>query len=538
MFSIDQNCHSLWDVVPKLHALVARGYRVRHFVEDIDVAFTSMGASVGDAPLRLVRERFHRSGGADWGAAMFYSEFLGRLPVELREWETLTGMKTKVLARELGSTTDELYDEFSPSDNWQLVGSSYVGDRMHHRVIGDLGAAESADFLRQLMLRARTNTLESFPQSDCQDRARQWFDAEEARLERLIRTTSDAKLVDLYTQWLETYFGGVSLDLRRTSGLFSCAGGAGFDILELFVRDYSAMADLYNQALLDTGVALRPLRTSDGELPFFATLLHLSRLVRCGVFLDGGELRIGRMSFGLTAGKLPLDRMRSAGIVSLAGKAVLLAIQARVGSDGDALALPYRGSSYLPAVHRLEKLLARRNLLPQPIRPIVRVRFRLLDRIRTLDTVIRLPAHLREYFGREEIPARQLAENYAPIAQAAKDRLEKFKDTAFRDRWKVRAFPKERSEIDRLDRRRRELADDDPKAPEFRQIWKDIKLRKRQMLDGLLRQIAGDWQASRIDYWDSRGALLPWSVALGGEKFYNELVTNAEIYPERGRHAE
>ena len=39
MFSIDQNCHSLWDVVPKLHALAAHGHRVAHFMEDVDAAF-------------------------------------------------------------------------------------------------------------------------------------------------------------------------------------------------------------------------------------------------------------------------------------------------------------------------------------------------------------------------------------------------------------------------------------------------------------------------------------------------------------------
>ncbi len=36
MFSIDQNCHSLWDVLPKLQALQRRAEAVTHFVEDID----------------------------------------------------------------------------------------------------------------------------------------------------------------------------------------------------------------------------------------------------------------------------------------------------------------------------------------------------------------------------------------------------------------------------------------------------------------------------------------------------------------------
>ena len=45
MFSIDQNCHSLWDVLPKLQALAGRGLQPTQFVEDIDVAFTALGSA-------------------------------------------------------------------------------------------------------------------------------------------------------------------------------------------------------------------------------------------------------------------------------------------------------------------------------------------------------------------------------------------------------------------------------------------------------------------------------------------------------------
>ena len=64
MFSIDQNCHPLWDVVPKLQALAEQGRAVTHFIEDVDMAYTAIGAAAGDRP-RLAPERFHRSGGAD-----------------------------------------------------------------------------------------------------------------------------------------------------------------------------------------------------------------------------------------------------------------------------------------------------------------------------------------------------------------------------------------------------------------------------------------------------------------------------------------
>jgi len=91
MLSIDQNCHSLWDVIPKLQALAGRGLRVRHFIEDVDVAFTALGVGLENRGLRLAKERFYRSGGQDWGAALFYSQFLGRLPVEIRDWEAVSG---------------------------------------------------------------------------------------------------------------------------------------------------------------------------------------------------------------------------------------------------------------------------------------------------------------------------------------------------------------------------------------------------------------------------------------------------------------
>jgi hypothetical protein len=55
-----------------------------------------------------------------------------------------------------------------------------------------------------------------------------------------------------------------------------------------------------------------------------------------------------------------------------------------------------------------------------------------------------------------------------------------------------------------------------------------------RLLDQALRRIARDWQARDIDYWDSRGALLPWSIALGGREFYGDLIARAEVYEEPG----
>jgi hypothetical protein len=163
---------------------------------------------------------------------------------------------------------------------------------------------------------------------------------------------------------------------------------------------------------------------------------------------------------------------------------------------------------------------------------VFRVRLHLLDRIKSLDVVIRLPEHLRGYFGKTEIAARELGDNYQAIARQAATRLARFRTEEGRQSWQREAYADVVAEIEQLDHCRRNLAQANAKAPELRQIWRDLKLRKQEMLDGLVHQIACDWQASNIDYWDSRGAIMPWCVAMGGQQFYNDVLAGAEIYAE------
>lgn len=176
MLSIDQNCHSLWDVIPKIHALTAQGHGVTHLIEDLDMAFTALGASLEDDRLTLARERYHGSGGQDWGAALFYSELLGTLPLDLRDLEPALGQKISKLARQLDTDVDRLYDRYSPGDNWQLIGPSYIGDREHHRTIGDLGVSEAAQHVRDLLARARTDLRHRLPEPDPRRRIDAWLD--------------------------------------------------------------------------------------------------------------------------------------------------------------------------------------------------------------------------------------------------------------------------------------------------------------------------------------------------------------------------
>lgn len=530
MLSIDQNCNSLWDVLPKVQALHRQGHAVRQLVEDIDVAFTSLGSAVDSEHLRLARERYHRSGGADWGAALFYSQFLGRQAVDIRCLEPYTGMKTDVLARQLERSVDSLFDEFSAGDNWQLIGASYVADRQHHRVVGDLGVAQVAPHLRQLLRLARQDMETSFPDAAARQRLAEWFGREEHRVEQMIGEMAGGRLVDLYDRWLRFHVDG-QIGLGRTSDFFALRPEVGRTaLLEIFLRDYDLAAGLYNQAV--HGTELRALKTEQGELPFFAAMDFAGHQVRTAVFLRAGKLVIGDREIPLPPDRrLPIEELNSAGICCMVGKAILLVIQVRQDPDGRPLALPHKGSVYMPISHRLVRLLDENKLLPGSLRPLYRVRLRLLDRLRELDTTIHLPEYLRPHFGAAEIPARRLGEAWQDLAAQAAARLENIKDPAQRAAWQRETFPKLVGEIDAMDQARRMLAAacDKPDPPTIRGIWEDLKTLRTKLLDATFRQVFADYQTSQLEYWDSRGAVMPWCIALGGESFYDQLLARAEI---------
>ena len=529
MFSIDQNCLPLWDAVCKLHALRAAGVTTRHFVEDVDVPFARPGAAVDDTSLALAPERVRRSGGADWGAAVFYTKFLGRLPTDPQEWAPPTGFKPAALARQLDLSVDELYDRYAPSDNWQLVGSSYAGDRRHHRVIADLSAAEVAEHLRALFDLAREDMHTAFPAAQSRQRVDAWLDAQEARRDRLLAEVGDGSLAELYRRWLGETAEGVEID--TASGLLATGADAtGTALLEVFCRAYDDAAGLYNEALAETEVGLRPLATDEGELPFFAVLRRDGRIVRTAAHLRGDELHVGDRAFPMgPQRRLPLERLQAEGVTALPGKAVLLVLQVRLSEP---LAMPYRGSLYTPAVHRLAHKLQAAGLLGGELHPLIRVRFRLLDHLRELDTPIRPPEHVADALGREELPARELGEAWQGLAREAADRLEAFRDDNARRAWQRQALPEAFEELDALDARRRKLAEQDPKGPEIRRASHRVREIERDVLAATVRRVDHDTHLAALDMYDSRGALWPWCVALGGEAFYRRVVEGASIYEE------
>lgn len=535
IYSIDQNCNSLWDVPPKLHALGSNGYFPTQFLEDVDVAYTRHGAGVNSVDLRIERERYYKTGGADWGAAMFYSEFLGRVPVDIRLWEPMTGMTTKALAKALGTTIDDLYERYSPSDNWQLVGSSYVGDARRHRVLGDLDVSQIRPWLIKLLDIARADMMRSFPADQSQEMLKTWWEQQQSVINTLLETHSKGKLIDLYRQWLDGDMGprdGVSID--TTSRLFELGRDRDqLDLLELFTRQYDLLSQVYNQALDDTNSDLHPLDTSAGELPFFAVYNYQGHMVRSEVFLRDNMLVLPDKAFRLGAGgAIPVDELSAFGVRCLVGKAILLMIQARIG-QGAALALPYLGSLYSPAATRLEWLLKKLNLVKCPVKPIMRVRLRLLDRLRYVDTPIQLPAHLSSAFSNDVIAARELGERWEQIRGDSAWNLSQLSSEADRRVWRKKNFPQLTAKLDSLDDQRRALARSNAPAEQMRNVWKQMKPILEELTRKTIERIDRDWQLANMDYWDSRGAILPWCLALGGEQFYHRVVQGARIYEER-----
>ena len=538
LISIDQNSHTFWDVLPKLQALAHGGYAACHSIEDIDVAFTSIGAKVADdgadTKMRMARERFYRSGAADWGAAIFYFGFLGRQPVEIRRFEPFTGMKTNVLSGKLGCSVDGLYDRFSPSDNWQLIAPSYFQNRDLHRVIGDLDVSETSRFLREMIDIARRDMLEAFGGDESRRRVERWIDGQRSVLAELLVAGGDEKLVELYRRWLGRYVRP-PISLGLTSELFACGRDAGQTaLLEIFTGRYDEAAEMYNSAIAETHQPQRPLDVGAGELPFFATIYRDGHMVRGGASLVGGGLQIADMHFDLlSGGRIPVDRLTDAGVIALAGKAMVLVMQARIGPGGRGLALPYRGSLYMPASNRLAEKLTSAGLMPGELQPIVRVRLGFLDALKTIETPIRLPEYLKRAMDADIVPASRLGAAWRELVADARERLESFRTPDGRRRWRERTQGALLEEIDQIDRARRDLAGTDPKGPEIRRLSKQSRQLGARIVEAAVEQIAGDLHTVDLDYWDSRGAVWPWAVALGGDDFYNNLIANARIYTER-----
>ena len=63
-------------------------------------------------------------------------------------------------------------------------------------------------------------------------------------------------------------------------------------------------------------------------------------------------------------------------------------------------------------------------------------------------------------------------------------------------------------------------------------IWDRMKEEERMLLGRQLDWVLGLIRLRDLIFFDSRGAIKPWSLSLGGEEFYGEVLNRAEIYKE------
>jgi hypothetical protein len=531
--SIDQNSNTLWDTVPKLAALCRHGQRGLHCLEDIDMAFTRRGIRPGDHTLEVVPERYYRGGVSDWGATLFYSDFLGRQPLDVADLEPYTGWTTAALSRRLDCSVDDLYDRYSPSDNWQLVGASYAEDSRFHRTIGDLHVGTIAPHVRHLIDHLETDLLARFPEPEARRRIEAWVGEERELVDRLCTSLGDAPLTELYWHWVEARTPE-GTELTLTSDVFSLGQGRTpmIALLERFVADYEQLAGLYNEAVDETDVGVHPLHTARGELPFFVIAEIDGRMVRTPASLEEGALVAGDWRWPVNDGKLPLDEMWLDGVKCLAGKALLLVLQVRLAEGGCALALPHLGSLYMPAAYALERKLRDAGVVHAAPHPVQRVRLRFFEAWQGCTTLVRVPEYLAGVFSAGELPAEQLA---TEIQQAAKDAgslLERLREKAGREAWQAANCAETLARRDELEQTRREMVQGPHDKNQVRALYEQVKELDRVLLQDLTDAVVLAMRVRDLLYYDSRGALLPWSIALGGQPFYERLLERAEIVAE------
>jgi hypothetical protein len=310
-------------------------------------------------------------------------------------------------------------------------------------------------------------------------------------------------------------------------------GRNGLELLDLFTRDYQDLADLYNQAVDQTGVGVNRLRVDRGDLPFFAVWQRGERMVRTALRLDGDTVDAGLASWPAATTIHDLrERLAHAGCLAVTGKALLLVLQVRLAPHGAALALPYNGSLYMPAAFAFERALRDQGLIRDEVLPVYRVRLRFVEHWRGLDTTIRLPEYMVPAFAAAELPAGEVAARLPDVLARARHDLELMRSDQGRSRWLAARFPDEHREIEELEEQRRQLARDPETRDRAAVLWDRVKALQTSMRR---EQVEAAWRnlhLLNLDYWDSRGAIITWSIALDGPGLYADVLHDAEIHRE------
>lgn len=186
----------------------------------------------------------------------------------------------------------------------------------------------------------------------------------------------------------------------------------------------------------------------------------------------------------------------------------------------------------MPAAHKLSSLLDSAGMLPCTLSPVIRVRFHLLDQLDGIKTIIRPPDYLASQFNSETITASDLAASHRQIRENAISRLEMYTDAERREKWIMDQHPETVEQINVLKQRKMEVIRANSSDPAARDIWLKIRELHASLLKSHIEQVITDYHLSKLDFWDSRGAILPISVGLGGIEFYNKIISEARIYEE------
>jgi hypothetical protein len=163
----------------------------------------------------------------------------------------------------------------------------------------------------------------------------------------------------------------------------------------------------------------------------------------------------------------------------------------------------------------------------------MRVRLHFLDQMANVDSVIHLPPYLAEAAGKTEVSTREFAGIWRDLAESAQRDLADLQQSGGSERWQEKALPDLWQKEQEMSLRRRQMAQQDPTSAAIRELWQENKSVQVELLDRAVRHIALQEQVANLDYWDSRGAIYPWALALGGEEFYRSIIQQAEVYEER-----
>jgi hypothetical protein len=195
----------------------------------------------------------------------------------------------------------------------------------------------------------------------------------------------------------------------------------------------------------------------------------------------------------------------------------------------------------MPAAFRFQQLVMPHldNAGKAGVKPVYRVKFNFFEYWKHTDvtTTVRLPDWAVPAFSQAEVPANQLADSIADARQRANTVLHALQSDETREQQIYQLFPELTERKQDLELRRRELARDPETREQSKGMWEEVKQLETQLTTKLVDEVARCLHVRDLDYYNSRGALLPWAVAMAGESHYWRMIEQAEIYQETSEYS-